>query len=53
MCEEQYQRELEDVQLPTIWKIPDEMWQRISPLFPPEKEPGTPGRPPVPFRHAK
>ena len=50
MCEEQYRRELEDVQLPTIWKVPDEMWRRISPLLPPEKEPGTPGRPPVPFR---
>jgi putative transposase len=50
MCEEQYRRELQSVQLPTIWKIPDEMWSRIRPLFPPEKEPGTPGRPPVPFR---
>lgn len=50
MCEEQYRRELQSVQLPTIWKIPNEMWSRIRPLFPPEKEPGTPGRPPVPFR---
>src|SRR3954449_12313959 len=51
MCQSEYQRELKkQVQLPTIWTIPDQMWQRIRPLFPPEKEPGTPGRPPVPFR---
>jgi putative transposase len=50
MCEGQYRRGLKRVQLPTVWKIPDEMWQRISPSLPPEKEPGTPGRPPVPFR---
>lgn len=50
MCEEQYRRELEDMQLPTIWKVPDDMWRRIRLLLPPEKEPGTLGRPPVPFR---
>jgi transposase len=26
------------------------MWHKIRPLLPPEKEPGTPGRPSVPFR---
>jgi putative transposase len=26
------------------------MWRRISLLLPPEEEPGTPGRPPLPFR---
>ena len=50
MCQREYQRELKRVQLPTIWTIPEKMWQRIRPLLPPEKEPGTPGRPPVPFR---
>ncbi len=50
MCQREYQRELERAQLPTIWTIPDQMWRRIRPLLPPEKEPGTPGRPSVPFR---
>ena len=36
--------------LPTIWRVPDEMWARIQPLLPPQKPAGTPGRPPVPFR---
>jgi transposase len=50
MCQREYQRELKRVQLPTIWTIPDKMWQRIRPLLPPEKQPGAPGRPPLPFR---
>jgi hypothetical protein len=50
MCQREYRGELKRVQLPTIWTIPDQMWQRISPLLPTEKEPDTPGRPPVPFR---
>ncbi len=50
MCQRKYQRELKRVQLPTIWTIPEKMWQRIQPLLPSEKDPGTPGRPPVPFR---
>ena len=50
MSKREYQRELKRVQLPTIWTIPNKMWQRIRPLLPPEKEPGTPGRPPLPFR---
>jgi transposase len=36
--------------LPTLWRVPDELWVRIQPLLPPEKVPGTPGRPSVPFR---
>ena len=36
--------------LPTIWRVPDELWANIHPLLPPEKVPGTPGRPAVPFR---
>ena len=36
--------------LPTIWRVPDELWAKIHPLLPPEKVPGTPGRPAVPFR---
>ena len=36
--------------LPTIWRVPDDVWAMIRPLLPPEKPPGTPGRPAVPFR---
>jgi transposase len=36
--------------LATLWRIPDELWAKIQPLLPPEKVPGTPGRPAVPFR---
>ena len=36
--------------LPTIWRLPDEVWAAIKPLLPPEKPPGTPGRPAVPLR---
>ena len=51
MCQREYRRELKQVQLSTIWTIPDQMWQKIHPLLPPQKkEPGTPGRPLVPFR---
>ena len=36
--------------IPTIWEIPDDLWQRIEPLFPiPEKASGT-GRKRVPYR---
>jgi transposase len=35
---------------PTIWTIPDELWAELEPVLPPEKPPGTPGRPVVPFR---
>jgi len=34
----------------TIWRIPDDLWSQIQPLLPPEKPPGTNGRPVVPFR---
>src|SRR3954447_14032869 len=50
MCQTEYHRDLKQVQLPTIWTIPDQMWRRIRPLLGVEKEPGTPGRRPVPFR---
>lgn len=36
--------------LPTLWKVPDPMWQRIKQVLPKEKPPGTPGRPCLPFR---
>ena len=36
--------------LPTIQRLPDDLWEEIKPLLPPEKAPGTPGRPAVPFR---
>lgn len=37
--------------LRTIWRIPDDLWAQLRPLLPPEKPPGTNGRPVVPFRH--
>ena len=36
--------------LPTLWTVPDAMWQPIQDILPEEKQPGTPGRPCVPFR---
>jgi putative transposase len=50
MCPHQYQQELQRRPLPTLWEIPDDMWNWIQFLFPPEKPLGTPGRPVVPFR---
>jgi transposase len=34
----------------TIWHVPDDLWSLIAPLLGPEKQPGTPGRPAIPFR---
>jgi putative transposase len=39
-----------ETSLATIWHMPDELWSLIAPLLGPEKAPGTPGRPAVPFR---
>src|SRR6266487_1856369 len=50
MCRNQYQQELQRQPLPTLWEIPDDMWNWIHCLFPPEKPLGTSGRPVVPFR---
>jgi len=36
--------------LPTIWRVPDRLWQKLKPLLPPEKLAQTVGRPAVPFR---
>jgi putative transposase len=36
--------------LETVWHAPDDLWSRIAPILGPEKEPGTRGRPAVPFR---
>jgi transposase len=36
--------------LPTIRKIPDELWDEIRVILPPEKPDRTIGRPIVPFR---
>lgn len=36
--------------LRTIRRIPDDLWLEVQPLLPPEKKPGTNGRPVVPFR---
>ena len=36
--------------LPTLWRLPDEIWAELRPLLPPEKPAATPGRPAVPFR---
>ena len=45
MCLNQYQQELGQRKLPTLWTIPDVMWLCVQQLLPPEKEPGTEGRP--------
>jgi transposase len=37
-------------QLPTIRNIPDDLWEEIKLLLPPEKPNKTIGRPVVPFR---
>src|SRR5712692_4124759 len=37
-------------ELPTIRRIPDDLWAEIEPLLGEEKVPGTRGRPPVAFR---
>jgi putative transposase len=50
MCRHRYQQELQHQHLPTLWEIPNAMWNWIQFLFPPEKPLGTPGRPIVPFR---
>src|SRR5438552_3475908 len=34
----------------TIWRMPDALWADCQALLPPEKPPGTRGRPAVPFR---
>jgi putative transposase len=39
-----------ETSLETIWHTPEELWSLIAPLFGPEKQLGTPGRPAVPFR---
>jgi putative transposase len=39
-----------ETSLETIWHTPEELWSLIAPLFGPEKQRGTPGRPAVPFR---
>jgi transposase len=36
--------------LETIWYIPDDLWDKVRPLLGREKQPGTVGRPTVPFR---
>jgi transposase len=35
---------------PTIWQLPDDLWEACRALLPPEKPLGTRGRPVVPFR---
>jgi len=34
----------------TLWTVPDSLWLLIVRLLPPEKQPGTPGRPALPHR---
>ena len=36
--------------LPPIRRIPNDLWMEIEPILGTEKEPGTRGRPPAPFR---
>jgi putative transposase len=35
--------------LETVWHVPDDLWSRIAPILGPEKQPGTRGRPAVPY----
>jgi len=37
-------------ELPTIRRVPDNLWAEVAPLLGEEKVPGTRGRPPVSFR---
>lgn len=37
--------------LPTIRRLPSDLWMEIEPMLGREKEPKTRGRPPVPFRY--
>jgi len=39
-----------ETSLATIWHTPDDLWSLLAPLLGPEKAPGTPGRPAVPYR---
>ena len=50
MCQTDYKQALTKKQLPTIWSIPDQMWQKIRGLLPKQKAKNTPGRPPIPYR---
>jgi len=36
--------------MPTIWHIPDDLWEEFRKVLPPEKKPATVGRPIVPYR---
>ncbi len=36
--------------MPTIWHIPDDLWEEFKLVLPPEKPARTVGRPAVPFR---
>jgi putative transposase len=38
-------------ELPTIRRVPDDLWAEIAPLLGEEKAPGARGRPPVSFRN--
>lgn len=35
--------------LRTIWRIPDDLWEDLAPLLPPQRAAGAVGRPQVPF----
>jgi transposase len=37
--------------MPTIWHIPDDLWEEFKRALPPEKKPLTVGRPAVPYRN--
>ena len=39
-----------ETSLEPIWHTPDDLWSLLAPLLGPEKAPGTPGRPAVPYR---
>ena len=50
MARQKYEQQLRRGTLPTIWRVPKEMWAHIKELLPPTKAGGTPGRPIIPYR---
>ncbi len=36
--------------MPTIWHVPDDLWEEFKHVLPPEKPAGTVGRPNTPYR---
>ena len=50
MTRQKYEQQIRRGNLPTVWQVPDAMWDQIAGHFPPAKAPGTPGRPAIAYR---